>query len=76
MGLLTLFLLLLSGSGWAQTAGPPNLYCNKSLVVSAGATSITQIGSSVKHQDWKEAATCNTHSPNENTTAFYVLSVF
>jgi hypothetical protein len=41
----------LFGTGaWAQTAGPPNLYCNKSVVVSASATAITQIVAPVTGQ--------------------------
>lgn len=34
----------------AQQVGPPALYCNKSFVVSAGATSITQIVAAVTGQ--------------------------
>ena len=51
MWLLTLLWVLVgSGSALAQTAGPPNLYCNKSLVVSGGATAITQIVAGVAGQ--------------------------
>jgi hypothetical protein len=45
--------LLLYGCGEpakAQTVGPPPLYCNKSVVVSAGATSITQVVAAVATQ--------------------------
>jgi hypothetical protein len=51
VGLLGLFGLLgLVGQAVAQQVGPPNLYCNKSLVVSAGATSITQVVAGVVGQ--------------------------
>jgi hypothetical protein len=46
-------LLLLYGCGEpakAQTAGPPAVYCNKSFVVGAGATSITQVVAAVTGQ--------------------------
>jgi hypothetical protein len=45
--------LLLYGCGEpakAQTVGPSALYCNKSVVVSAGATALTQIVAAVANQ--------------------------
>jgi hypothetical protein len=33
-----------------QVVGPPALYCNKSFIVSAGATSITQVVAGVASQ--------------------------
>jgi hypothetical protein len=45
--------LLLYGCGEpakAQQAGPSALYCNKSVVVSAGATALTQIVAAVANQ--------------------------
>jgi hypothetical protein len=45
-----LLIALWSSGAVGQTAGPPTLYCNKSFVVSAGATAITQIVAPVAGQ--------------------------
>jgi hypothetical protein len=45
-----LLALLCGGPANAQTVGPPALYCNKSFVISVGATSLVQVVAAVPGQ--------------------------